>query len=86
MVSLASGLAALEGGKSAAALAEFKAYERVLPGNPGMTFYSGRALEGLGRKKEAAEAFSRYLQVGGTGESATYATQRLTDWGMMTQP
>lgn len=82
----ASGLAALEGGKSAAALAEFKAYERVLPGNPGMTFYSGRALEGLGRKKEAAEAFSRYLQVGGTGESATYATQRLTDWGMMTQP
>ncbi len=82
----ASGLAALQAGRSDLAYANFSSYEHMLPGNANLQFYAGCALEGLGRKSEAAEAYVRYLQAGGGGESGQYAVQRLTDWGVIAQP
>lgn len=79
----AAGLAALQSGRSDLAYANFSAYEYWLPGNANIQFYSGCALEGMGRTSEAAQAYVRYLQAGGGGESGQYATQRLTDWGVI---
>lgn len=61
--------------------AEFAAYEKRLPGNPNTIFLQGFSLEGMGRRKDAAQAYYRYLQQVSQGEPAQYAYQRLVEWG-----
>jgi predicted Zn-dependent protease len=60
-----------------AALDALQAYERTLPGDPGVTFLQGVALEGLGRPQQAAQRFAAYLQVAPQGQAADYARLRL---------
>jgi predicted Zn-dependent protease len=60
---------------------DFSQYESRLPGNPSVTFLKGYSLEGMGRKKEAAAEYNRYLKVVQQGEMAQYAYQRLVQWG-----
>lgn len=76
------GIAALAQNRYDTAYESFRRYESMLAGNPNTIFYEGRSLEGLGRREEAAERYSRYLQSGGAeGENAKYARQRLLEWG-----
>jgi predicted Zn-dependent protease len=66
-----------------AALAEFDAYERLLPGNPYTVFFQGRSYEGMGRRNQAGERFLSFLKRVDQGEEAKYAAQRLREWGML---
>jgi len=77
----ASGMLNLAGGDFAAAHADFLSYKTLLPGNPNTLFYNGRALEGMGRKNDAAREYTQYLQSVNQGEAARYAYQRLVQWG-----
>ena len=45
----------------------------LLAGNPNISFFKGYALEGMQRRKEAAENYYRYLQVVRQGEKAQHA-------------
>jgi predicted Zn-dependent protease len=60
---------------------EFKTYEKMLPGNPNITFYEGLSLEKMNRISESADKYYRYLKVVNQGDKAKYAYQRLVQWG-----
>ncbi len=64
-----------------AALADFNAYEKRLPGNPNTTFFKGLSYEGMQQKKTAADNYYKYLQVVNQGSNAQYAYRRLVEWG-----
>ncbi|MGB5985726.1 MAG: M48 family metalloprotease [Desulfobacterales bacterium] len=65
------------------ALADLNAYDRLLPGNPGVAFMKGRAYEGMGRRPQAAEQYRRYLSVTQQGDQAQYAYGQLKKWGYL---
>lgn len=56
-------------------------YDRLLPGDAGVGFLKGVALEGQGRRQEAARQYSGYLQQNRQGKAAEYAYSRLRSWG-----
>ena len=66
-----------------AALQEFDEYERRLPGNPGIIFLKGFAHENMQDRPGAAREYQRYLEAVQQGEQATYAAQRLREWGYL---
>ena len=76
-----SGFSKIRAGNFTSALADFVDYERRLPGNPNTIFYTGLALDGMHRTKDAANQYARYLQIVRQGDQAAYAHQRLTGWG-----
>ena len=57
-------------------------FDQQLPGNPGITFLRGVALEGAGNRRDAAVLYQRFLQTTRQGQAAQYATGRLQAWGM----
>ncbi|WP_180683939.1 M48 family metalloprotease [Tepidicella baoligensis] len=57
-------------------------FDRQLPGNPGITFLRGVALEGMGNRREAAVLYQRFLQTNIQGQAAQYAASRLQAWGV----
>ena len=65
------------------ALAELEAFDRALPGDPGVVFLKGVAFEGLGRRQAAGQQFANFLRSNPSGESARYASERLKAWGML---
>jgi predicted Zn-dependent protease len=67
----------------AAAYAELQAYDRALPGDPGVLFLKGVALEGLGQRQAAAQHFGSYLRVTQQGGAAEYSAARLKAWGYL---
>lgn len=75
-----SGLVKLALRQPEAALAEFRAYDRLLPGNPTTLFFMGAASENLGNRRDAANYYYRYLQTGAQGGEAKFAVTRLRDW------
>ncbi|HMP00037.1 MAG TPA: M48 family metalloprotease [Kiritimatiellia bacterium] len=75
------GMAELNRGRADAAHQNFQLYNRMLPGNPNVTFWNGFALEGMGRKDAAAREYKRFLNSTTAGSSAQHAFQRLSDWG-----
>jgi len=76
-------LAALHMGarRHEAALVELLAFERVLPGDPGIVFLQGVNQEALGRRDAAATAYRTFLRDSPAGDAATYARSRLRAWG-----
>jgi predicted Zn-dependent protease len=76
-----SGFSKLQTRDFAGAHQDFNAYEKVLPGNPTTIFFKGFSLEGMGKKPEAAQEYSRYLQVVREGKFAQHAYARLVEWG-----
>jgi Flp pilus assembly protein TadD len=62
---------------------DFSTVERLLPGNPDNAFSKGYCLEQMGRKPDAAREYQRYLQKVQQGDKASYAYQRLVQWGYM---
>lgn len=75
------GVVALQRRQPDQALSRFQNYKRLLPGNPMTEFFIGLSHEGLNQRPEAATAFQRFLEQGGSGEPADYARQRLQQWG-----
>lgn len=61
-------------------------FDRLLPGDPGVVFLKGVALEGMGNRPRAAAQFQQYLGITQQGEAAQYATERLTSWGYIKTP
>jgi predicted Zn-dependent protease len=76
-----SGFANLQEKDWDAAHADFVDYERLLPGNPNTVFFQGLSQEKMGRKKDAARDYYRYLQMTRQGDQAQYAYGRLVEWG-----
>jgi len=60
---------------------DFSSYEKMLPGNPNTIFLEAYSLEGMGRRRDAANEYYRYLQTVNQGEQAQYAYGRLVEWG-----
>lgn len=56
-------------------------YDRLLPGDPGVIFLQGVALESLGRTRHAAEHYRTYLRVTQEGQAAQYALSRVKALG-----
>lgn len=56
-------------------------YDRLLPGDPGVIFLQGVALESLGRTRHAAEHYRSYLRVTQEGQAAHYALSRVKALG-----
>ena len=65
----------------AAAFAAFDQYDRLLPGDGGITFLKGVALEGMGRRQDAARQYVSFLRDNRQGDAAQYAYSRLKSWG-----
>ncbi len=76
-----AGIAKIKEKKFESALADFNSYDKLLPGNAGIVFLKGRALEGMQKKEPAARQYYNYLQVVRQGDSAKYAYRRLVEWG-----
>ena len=75
-----SGLAKLALRQPEVALAEFQAYDRLLPGNPSTMFFMGAASENMGDRRQAANYYYRFLQSGAQGNEAKFAMSRLQAW------
>jgi predicted Zn-dependent protease len=80
-----SGIAKMGQNRFTAAYEEFDSYDRLLPGNPGVTFLKGYTLEHTGDKEGAAQEYYRYLQSVNQGEQAKFAHDRLVNWGYIKQ-
>jgi predicted Zn-dependent protease len=78
-----SGFARLEQKKFEGAYQAFDRCDRILPGNPNLTFLKGYALEGMGRKTDAATQYQKYLQSVQKGAQAQHAYNRLAQWGYL---
>jgi predicted Zn-dependent protease len=77
-----AGLLALQLRQPQQAYEHFSRFDQQLPGNPGITFLRGVALEGMGHRREAAVFYQRFLQTTRQGDAAQYASSRLQAWGM----
>ncbi|MBI5780154.1 MAG: M48 family metalloprotease [Rhodocyclales bacterium] len=76
--------AALQQRRYDQALIALDAYDRLLPGDTGITFLRGVSLEGLGLRQDAARLYAEVLQrTGGQGQAAVYARRRLRQWGYL---
>jgi beta-barrel assembly-enhancing protease len=60
---------------------DFAAYDKLLPGNPGIAFLNGFSLEGMKQIPQAAKEYHRYLQAVNQGDQAKHAYSRLVEWG-----
>jgi predicted Zn-dependent protease len=76
-----SGITKLAKGDFGSAYEDFASYEKMLPGNPNTVFLKAYSLEGMGRKKDAATEYNRYLGMVSQGDQARYAYGRLVEWG-----
>jgi len=65
----------------AAAYAGLDRYDRMLPGDAGVGFLKGVALEGMGRRQDAASQYAGFLRNNRQGKAAEYAYSRLKGWG-----
>jgi predicted Zn-dependent protease len=76
-----SGITKLVKGDFGSAYEDFSSYKKLLPGNPNTIFLKAYSLEGMGRRRDAANEYNRYLGVVSQGEQAQYAYGRLVEWG-----
>lgn len=74
------GMSALQKKDYDSAYAEFRDYEKMLPGNPNTIFLRGLSMEGMGNKNKSALEYHRYLKLDTQSKQARHAYQRLVDW------
>jgi len=77
-----SGVLALQLKQPQQAYEHLTRFDQQLPGNPGITFLRGVALEGTGNRRDAALLYRRFLQTSNQGQAAQYAASRLQAWGV----
>jgi beta-barrel assembly-enhancing protease len=78
-----AGLAHVGAGQYSKALDNFATCDRLLPGNPQLTFYKGYAQDKLGRQQPAANEYAAYLKMINyqSNQYSQYAIKRLKEWG-----
>jgi beta-barrel assembly-enhancing protease len=62
---------------------DLQLFDRALPGDPGILFFKGLALEGMGNQRSAAEHFAGFLRQSNQGQAAQYSQSRLKSWGYL---
>jgi predicted Zn-dependent protease len=78
-----SGFSRIKLKKPEAAVADFTAYEKKLPGNPNTIFFRGFAYEEMDSRQNAVDDYTSYLKQVNEGEQAKYAYGRLVNWGVI---
>lgn len=78
-----AGVLALGLREPGAAYNALEQYDRVLPGDGGVSFLKGVAQEGMGNQGAAAQLYGKYLQQTRQGKAADYAQSRLRAWGYL---
>ena len=81
-----SGQTRLAAGRFSAALVDFEAYDKTLPGNPNTVFFQGFCHEKMGHRQQAAEAYGKYHAASPGGEHSALVQSRLVSWGYMAPP
>lgn len=76
-----AGVTRLAAGNYAAAFGELDRFDKLLPGDAGVTFLKGISLEGAGDRQNAARHYARFLQGNREGRASQYAATRLQSWG-----
>lgn len=66
-----------------AAYAALQQFDRQVPGDPGVLFLKGVALEGMGQRQQAAQHYAQYLRLSQQGQAAQFAASRLQAWGVL---
>jgi predicted Zn-dependent protease len=77
-----SGVLALQLKQPQQAYQDLTRFDQTLPGDPGITFLRGVALEGSGNRQDASVLYRRFLQANNQGQAAQYAASRLQAWGV----
>jgi len=67
----------LQAKNPAAAFQAFDQFDRVLPGDPGITFLKGVSLDAMGDRPRAAAHYQAFLRSGAQGQPAQFAAGRL---------
>ncbi len=78
-----AGVLALGQKDPGAAFEHLDRYDRLLPGDAGVTFLKGVSLEGMGKRQEAARQYAAYLKRSQQGKAAEYSMSRLQSWGYL---
>ncbi|MEZ5650801.1 MAG: M48 family metalloprotease [Burkholderiaceae bacterium] len=78
-----SGVTHLANKDYAGAFARLDAFDKLLPGDPGVLFLKGVALEGNGDRNGAARHYYDYASRVSTGDASKYAVSRLRSWGKL---
>ena len=67
----------------AAAYAELQAFDRALPGDPGVVFLKAVSLDGMGQQRQAAEQYAAFLRITQQGGAAQHSAARLRAMGYL---
>jgi predicted Zn-dependent protease len=81
-----AGVLAFETGKQGESLTHLQAADQLVPGQPPVAFYEGRALEAQGRREDAARKYAAVLEKVQKGAMAEYCYGRLVEWGYVRPP
>lgn len=78
-----AGVLALQQRDAGRAFQHLDRFDRLLPGDAGITFLKGVSLEGMGNRQAAAQHYVAYLRQSQQGNAAQYSYNRLKAWGVV---
>ena len=78
-----AGVLALQQRDAGSAFQNLDRFDRMLPGDAGITFLKGISLEGMGNRRAAAQHYAAYLRQSQQGNAAQYSYNRLKAWGVV---
>ncbi|MHB8785696.1 MAG: M48 family metalloprotease [Thauera sp.] len=78
-----AGVLALQQRDAGRAYQNLDRFDRLLPGDAGITFLKGVSLEGMGNRQAAAQHYVAYLRQSQQGNAAQYSYNRLKAWGVV---
>lgn len=78
-----AGVLALQQRDAGRAYQNLDRFDRLLPGDAGITFLKGVSLEGMGNRRAAAQHYAAYLRQSQQGNAAQYSYNRLKAWGVV---
>ena len=78
-----AGVLALQQRDAGRAYQNLDRFDRLVPGDAGITFLKGISLEGMGNRQAAAQHYAAYLRQSQQGNAAQYSYNRLKAWGMV---
>lgn len=76
-----AGISRLASQDPAGAFRDLDSFDRLLPGDTGVLFLKGVALEGTGQREAAARHYANFVRATPQGGASTYAMSRLKTWG-----
>jgi predicted Zn-dependent protease len=76
-----AGAVSFEAGRYDKSLGHLDAADKIVPGQPQVTYFRGRNLESTGQREAAAKAYYSFLQSVQKGPMAEYCYNKLVAWG-----